>query len=158
MFHVELAPLGGILGPLKSEFGVFWPFWAMFLFTYRAKRALILTPEGLKYSPEVRVEHETCSTICGTPVQAISDHLSWPSWQGGSGKVKICPGMAWIWLWSRPEAPKWVNDPWNGSQMVPPTAPDWFKSISWPFGTLQPLYIKKISVFLYCENYRFLKF
>ena len=24
MFHVEVAPLGGILGPLKSELGVFW--------------------------------------------------------------------------------------------------------------------------------------
>ena len=26
MFHVELAPLGGISGPLKSDLGVFWPF------------------------------------------------------------------------------------------------------------------------------------
>ena len=24
MFHVELAPLGGILDPLKSDLGVFW--------------------------------------------------------------------------------------------------------------------------------------
>ena len=24
MFHVQLAPLGGILGPLKSDLGVFW--------------------------------------------------------------------------------------------------------------------------------------
>ena len=24
MFHVEQAPLGGILGPLKSDLGVFW--------------------------------------------------------------------------------------------------------------------------------------
>ena len=24
MFHMELAPLGGILGPLKSDLGVFW--------------------------------------------------------------------------------------------------------------------------------------
>ena len=35
----------------------------------------------------------------------------WPSWQGGSGKVKICPRMAWIWLWSRPEAPNWSDNP-----------------------------------------------
>ena len=89
------------------------------------------------------VEYEICSTICGTPVQAIWDHLSWPSWQGGSGKVKICPRMAWIWLWSRPEAPKLVYDPWNGPKMFPPTTRDWFKSISWPFKALQPLYIKK---------------
>ena len=26
MFHVELAPLGGIFGPLKSDLGVLWPF------------------------------------------------------------------------------------------------------------------------------------
>ena len=26
MFHVELAPLGGIFGPLKSDLGVFWTF------------------------------------------------------------------------------------------------------------------------------------
>ena len=26
MFHVELAPLGGIFGPLKSDLGVFWVF------------------------------------------------------------------------------------------------------------------------------------
>ena len=26
MFHVELAPLGGIFGPLKSDLGIFWPF------------------------------------------------------------------------------------------------------------------------------------
>ena len=25
MFHVELVPLGGIFGPLKSDLGVFWP-------------------------------------------------------------------------------------------------------------------------------------
>ena len=81
----------------------------------------------------------------------------WPSWQGGSGKVKICPKMAWIWLWSRPEAPKLVYDHCNGPKMVPPTAPDWFESISWPFKAFQPLYIKEISIILYCEKYVFLK-
>ena len=35
------------------------------------KIPLNLTSEGLKYPPEVRVEHKTCSTICGTPVQTI---------------------------------------------------------------------------------------
>ena len=43
----------------------------------------------------------------------------WLSWHGGSGKVKICPRMAWIWLWSRPEAPKLVNEPWNGPKWFP---------------------------------------
>ena len=31
---------------------------------------------GPKIPPEVRVRHETCSTICGTPVQAILDQKS----------------------------------------------------------------------------------
>ena len=35
MFHVELAPLGGILGPLKSDLGV-----------YRAK--IPLNPDNVK--------------------------------------------------------------------------------------------------------------
>ena len=26
MFHIGLAPLRGIFGPLKSDLGVFWPF------------------------------------------------------------------------------------------------------------------------------------
>ena len=33
------------------------------------------------------------------------------------------------------EIAKWVKDPWNGLQMIPPTAPDWFESIS---GVLDP--------------------
>ena len=31
MFYVQLAALGGILGPLKSDLGVIWPFRAIFL-------------------------------------------------------------------------------------------------------------------------------
>ena len=30
MFYVQLAPLGGILGPLKSDLGLFWPFRAIY--------------------------------------------------------------------------------------------------------------------------------
>ena len=54
--------------------------------------------------------------------------------RGGAGKVKIGQNIAqnWprFWLWSPLEAPKCVKDPWNGPQMIPPTAPDWFESIS----------------------------
>ena len=51
----------------------------MALYLYKRNRPkgpkipLNLTSEGLKYPPEVRVEHKTCSTICRTPVQAILD-------------------------------------------------------------------------------------
>ena len=65
---------------INGSKGVFWP-----------KIPLNLTSEGLKYPPEVRVQHETCSTICGTHVQAILDqkNLTWlaggSGWSGWSG-------------------------------------------------------------------------
>ena len=52
--------------------GVFWP-----------KIPLNLTSEGLKYPQEVRVQHETCSTINGTPVQAILDQKNLTGLAGG---------------------------------------------------------------------------
>ena len=36
------------------------------------------TSGGLKYPPQVPVELKTCSTICGTTVQAILDQKFWP--------------------------------------------------------------------------------
>ena len=44
---------------------------------------LNLTSEGQKSPPEVRVPHETCSTICGTPVQAILDQKNLTGLAGG---------------------------------------------------------------------------
>ena len=64
--------------------GVFWP-----------KIPLNLTSEGLKYPQEVRVQHETCSTICGTPVQAILDQKKLTGLAGGGqGRSKYCPKLA----------------------------------------------------------------
>ena len=37
MFYVQLAPLGGIIGLLKSDYGVFWPFRAIFFYMKNAK-------------------------------------------------------------------------------------------------------------------------
>ena len=54
------------------DIGVFWP-----------KIPLNLTSEGLKYPQEVRVQHEKCSTICGTPVQAILDQKNLTGLAGG---------------------------------------------------------------------------
>ena len=39
---------------------------------------------GLKYPLEVRVQHETCSTICGTPEAAILNHKSSTGSAGGA--------------------------------------------------------------------------
>ena len=42
MFYVELAPLGGILGPLKSDLGLFLPFWA----TYFIRQKIFFCKKG----------------------------------------------------------------------------------------------------------------
>ena len=49
----------------------------------RAKIPLNLASEGLKYAPEVRIIHETCSTICGTHVQAILNQKKLTRLAGG---------------------------------------------------------------------------
>merc|ERR1711902_108415 len=59
-----------------SGIGVFWP-----------KIPLNLTSEGLKYPQEVQVQHETCSTICGTPVQAILDQKNLTGLAGGGQRT-----------------------------------------------------------------------
>ena len=69
---------------INGSKGVFWP-----------KIPLNLTSEGLKYPPEVRVQHETCSTICGTHVQAILDQKKLTGLAGGGqGRSKYGPERA----------------------------------------------------------------
>ena len=46
---------------------------------------------GLKYPLEVRVQHETCSTICRTPITAI---LNPKNLTGSAGGVKKQPKVA----------------------------------------------------------------
>ena len=79
---------------------------------------------GPKIPPEVRVQHETCSTTCETPVQAILDQKKLTGLAGG---VREGPNIAKygprFWLLSPLEAPKWVQDPENGPQMIPPNCP-----------------------------------
>ena len=42
MFHVELAPLGGILGPLKSDLGVFWAKIPLYPYNVKTQKAHFL--------------------------------------------------------------------------------------------------------------------
>ena len=81
-----------------------------------AKIVLKLTLGGLKYPPEVRVPHETCSTICGTPVQVF---LEMTGLAGGvrEGQNTAQDGPL-FWLRSPPETPKWVKDPGNGLKSI----------------------------------------
>ena len=62
--------------------GVFW-----------AKVLLNLASEGLKYPPEVRVEHKHVVLHAGHLYKSFWTKFFWPGWQGGSGKVKIWPRM-----------------------------------------------------------------
>ena len=42
-----------------------------------------ISSQASQYPQEVRVQHETCSTICGTPVQAIFDQKNLTGLAGG---------------------------------------------------------------------------
>ena len=100
--------------------GVFWP-----------KIPLNLTSEGLKYPPEVRVQHETCSTICGTHVQAILDQKNLTGLAGGVREGQnFAPNGPRFWLLSPLEAPKCVQDPGNGLKSIRGSWGDHLGSIS----------------------------
>ena len=114
---------------INSSKGVFWP-----------KIPLNLTSEGLKYPPEVQDQHETCSTICGTLVQAILDqkNLTWlAGWvRDGPYIAKYGPRF---WLLSPLEAPKWVQDPGNGLKSIRGSWGDHLRSISGVFDPFRGL-------------------
>ena len=59
-------------------------------------------PDGKVYS----------SATCFEDNEPFRTIKIWPGWQGGSGKVKICPrnGLK-VWIQIPPGAPKWVKDP-----------------------------------------------
>ena len=44
MFQVELAPLGGILGPLKSDLGIFWAKIPLYPYNVKHKKRIFLKP------------------------------------------------------------------------------------------------------------------
>ena len=73
----------------------FWCFYIIKSSKKRAKIPLNLASEGLKYAPEVRIRHETCSTICGTHVQAILNQTNLTGLAGGfregQNRSKYCP-------------------------------------------------------------------
>ena len=86
-FNLEIA-ICQLLGPgPRGTYGVHtlissqiewgkWPFLPRVCLPYKKvaqKRPPKLTLQDLKYRPEVRVELETCSIICRTPLQAILD-------------------------------------------------------------------------------------
>merc|ERR1712016_222231 len=72
MYKEGICLLGFFVFLHYRGIGVFW-----------AKIPLNLTSEGLKCPQEVQVQHETCSTIYGTPVQAILDKKKLTGLAGG---------------------------------------------------------------------------
>ena len=44
MFHVELAPLGGIKGPLKSDLGVFWAKIPLYPYNVKTQKRIFSKP------------------------------------------------------------------------------------------------------------------
>ena len=84
--------------------------------------------EGLRYPPEVQVEHKKYCSICGTPVQVILNQNNLTGMAGGvkegqniaKNAARAVNPMQNCWLRSPVEAPKWVKDTINGPQMISP--------------------------------------
>ena len=81
MFYVQLAHLGGILGPLKSDLGLFWPFRAIY------SRYIIFTKSSFK------VWSMDGSWIFFAFSQSLDinepPRLIWPPWPAHLGAEKI---------------------------------------------------------------------
>ena len=74
MFHVELAPLGGILDPLKSDLGVFWakiPLSSDWFYNVKTQKTLFLQNSSWEMA---KIENIHCP-ICTQPISS--------SWQNG---------------------------------------------------------------------------
>ena len=74
MFHVELAPLGGILDPLKSDLGVFWakiPLSSDWFYNVKTQKTLFLQNSSWD---KAEIENIHCP-ICTQPIPS--------SWQNG---------------------------------------------------------------------------
>ena len=88
------------IGRSRPKIVIFWPFLA-----FEGRLG------GLNGALEVQVEDKTCRTIHGTHLEGI---LSQKNWTGLAGGVKNGQFLVKIWLRSPPQAPEWVNNPWNG--------------------------------------------
>ena len=69
MFHVDLAPLGGILDPLKSDLGVFWakiPLSSDWFYNVKTQKTLFLQNSQ---SEMAKIENIHC-TICTQPISS----------------------------------------------------------------------------------------
>ena len=76
----------------------------------------------------MRVEHKTCSTICGTPFQVILNQNNLTGLAGGvregqnmaQNAARAVNPMQNCWLRSPVEAPKWLKDTRNGPETISP--------------------------------------
>ena len=123
----------------------------------RVKIALNLTLEGLRYPQEVRVEHKTCSTICGTPFQVILNQNILTGLAGGVKEgqniAKNAAGavnpMQNCWLRSPVEPPKWPKDTRNGPQTISPIDLSLFPGSLTYLGASRGLQSQKFCIYIY---------
>ena len=116
-----------------------------------------MTSEGLKCPQgEVRVEHKTSSTICGTPFQVI---LNQNNLTGLAEWVREGQNMAQnaahavnpiqnCWLWSPVEAPKWLKDTRNGPQIISPIDLSLFPGSLTYLGASRGLQSQKFCIYI----------
>ena len=95
MFNVELAPLGGILGPLKSDLGVFWakiPLSSDWFYNVKTQKAQFLQNRAWEIA---EIENIHCP-ICTQPIPS--------SWQNA-----LPPALATSVQRGDPNTLNWVT-------------------------------------------------
>ena len=108
----------------------------------------------------MRVEHKTCSTICGTPFQVI---LNQNNLTGLAGGVREGQNMAQnaahavnpiqnCWLWSPVEAPKWLKDTRNGPQIISPIDLSLFPGSLTYLGASRGLQSQKFCIYIHINE------
>ena len=98
MFHVELAPLGGILGPLKSDLGVFWAKIPLYPYNVKTQKTHFL--KTLSWADFDLLE-SNCRHIFLHKNQKIYHSGFFFSWYIFSSHVSRDKDEVWFRLWAQ---------------------------------------------------------
>ena len=114
MFHGELAPIGGILGPLKSDLGVFWSKIPLYPYNVKTQKTHFL--KILEWADFDLLE-SNCRHIFLTKNQKIYHSQFFFSWYIFSSQVKspqslICHRRSLYTIWHR-RIRFWSISHWN---------------------------------------------
>ena len=108
----------------------------------------------------MRVEHKTCSTICGTPFQVILNQNNLTGLAGGvregqnmaQNAARALNPMQNCQLRSPVEAPKWLKDTRNGPETISPIDLILFPGSLTYLGASRGLQSQKFCIYIYINE------